>query len=159
MDKSTTFKVITLLFAATFVAISITNAVYFYRLYRSIYNTVPALRNNLFGTNSLSSAYSMWIVNLLLAILSGLLFLLSIFLIAGIGMPGQSEDEVKPVEVTVAPSAVRQVQGATATTVRPVTFTAAGTTPAAATQAAATQAAAASLAAPSMLQGSARSAI
>lgn len=130
MEMSTTFKVITLLFAAAFVAISITNAVYFNRLYRSIYNTVPALRNNLFGTNALSSSYAMWIVNLLLAILSGLLFLFAIFMLAGITSPSKDTDEF----VTVSVPAARQVQGTTVTTsasapVRPVTIATTPTPP------------------------------
>jgi len=103
------FKIITLLVTAAFVAIAITNSIYFYRLYQSIYNTVPALRSGLFGANALTSSYAMWVVNLLLAIIAGMLFIFSLFVIAGVGKPGDDDEKSSSTNVVVVPAKTTSV--------------------------------------------------
>ena len=79
------FKIVALLISGAVVGITIANAVYFNRLYKSIKHSSAATRNTLYGSNALTNAQVMWWINLILAILASLFFVYALFKIAGVG--------------------------------------------------------------------------
>lgn len=61
-------------FAAAAFAVAVTNAVYYFRAWNVVRNTVPVLRSNVFGANSNGTLQALAYVNLVFAIIAGLVF-------------------------------------------------------------------------------------
>jgi hypothetical protein len=105
-----TFKISTLFVSAFVLGVSITNTVYFNRLYKSALKTPQSNRAVYFGANAVTNARIMWWLNLILAIFAGLLFLFTIFKLANIGTPKSTTPATVPTGGTTVTMAAPTVQ-------------------------------------------------
>lgn len=85
-------KVFMAILLAIGVAVAITNAIYFGRLYRAIRGNNSTARQNAFS-NGLQASLAMWIVNIILAVLFSAFF---IFAMASLGNVNMLKENAVP---------------------------------------------------------------
>lgn len=100
-------------FAAAAFAVAVTNAVYYFRAWNVVRNTIPALRSNVFGPNSNSTLQALAYVNVIFAIIAGLVF--CGLVIAGI-MSLLRDNNNNEDAVVALPTAVRATPAVATTT-------------------------------------------
>lgn len=90
------FEIITLLVAAAFVAISVANAILFSRVRNKIQNSASPTTSTIFGPDSKNTAFALWVVNILMAVVGGMLFMYAIYMVVKRQKMGPGSDKSAP---------------------------------------------------------------